>query len=72
MVKDMVAVEKRALTPAQFGDLAEVQPELEWLANIINPKTRRTYKIDVEEFIAFAELHALAELRTFTRAHVIA
>jgi hypothetical protein len=33
-------VDKPALTPAQYRDLAEVPPELEWLANITNPKTR--------------------------------
>jgi len=47
---------RRALTPAQFGDLAQVPPELEWLANLTSPKTRRAYKIDVGEFIAFAGL----------------
>jgi hypothetical protein len=31
-----------------------VSPELEWLANITNPKTRRAYKVDVEEFSRFA------------------
>jgi hypothetical protein len=61
-----------SLTPAQFGDLAQVPPELEWLANLTNPKTRRAYKIDVEEFIAFAGLGGIAELRSITRAHVIA
>ena len=25
---------RRSLTPGQFGQLAEVPPELEWLANI--------------------------------------
>ena len=30
--------------PLQFGQLAEVPAELEWLANITNPKTRRAYK----------------------------
>jgi hypothetical protein len=79
MVKDLVAVGntgaaadrqvlKRALTPAQYGDLAEVPPELEWLANITNPKTRRAYKIDVSEFSVFAGLRGPAELRTVTRA----
>ena len=41
MKKDLVAVGntgapalRRALTPAQFGDLAQVPPELEWLANL--------------------------------------
>src|SRR5712692_9986983 len=72
MAKDLVAVERRALTPAQFGDLADVPPELEWLANITNPKTRRAYKNDVSEFSAFTGLRQPAELRTITRAHVIA
>jgi hypothetical protein len=58
--------------PGQFTDLAEIPPELEWLANLTNPKTRRAYKIDVEEFIAFAGLRGIAELRSITRAHVIA
>ena len=30
----MNAIERHALTPAQFGDLAEVPPELEWFPNI--------------------------------------
>jgi integrase/recombinase XerD len=63
---------RRPLTPAQFGDLADIPPELEWLANLTNPKTRRAYKIDVEEFIAFAGLGGIAGLRSVTRAHVIA
>ena len=60
------------LTPAQFGELADVPPELEWLANITNAKTRRAYKNDVSEFSAFTGLRQPAELRTITRAHVIA
>jgi len=63
---------RRALTPGQFGQLAEVPPELEWLANIPNLKTQRAYKIDVGEFSAFTGLQSPAELRTVTRAHVIA
>ena len=38
---------RRSLTPVQFGQLAEVPPELEWLANIPNLKTQHAYKIDV-------------------------
>jgi integrase/recombinase XerD len=79
MAKDLVAVgntdaagRKRTLTPAQYGDLADVPPELEWLANITNPKARRAYKIDVAGFSAFAGLNGPAEMRTLTRAHVIA
>jgi site-specific recombinase XerD len=45
--------------------------ELEWLANITNPKTRRAYKIDVGEFLTFAGLGGPAELRTVSRAHII-
>ena len=60
------------LTPAQYSDLADVPPELEWLANITNLKTRRAYKRDVEEFLAFTGLRAPSELRTAARAHVIA
>ena len=62
----------RGLTPAQYGDLAEVPPELEWLANITNRKTREAYRIDVREFSTFAGLRGFAEFRTVTRAHVIA
>ena len=36
--------------PFEFSGLADVPPELEWLANITNPKTRRDYKIDVAGF----------------------
>jgi len=72
MAKDLIAVNQNGLTPAQFGDLAEVPPELEWLANITNAKTRRAYRNDVSEFSAFTGLRQPAELRTVTRAHVIA
>ncbi len=34
-------------------------------------QTRRAYKIEVEEFIAFAGLRGIAELRGITRAPVI-
>jgi site-specific recombinase XerD len=61
-----------SLTPAEFGALADVPPELEWLANITNPKTRRAYKIDVGEFSTFTGLREPKELRTVARAHVIA
>lgn len=35
------------LTPAQFSQLADVPPEVEWPANITNAKTRRAYKTEV-------------------------
>jgi len=72
MTSGLIPVHKRTLTPAQYGDLADVPPEIEWLANITNKKTRRAYKIDVTEFSAFTGLNEPAQLRTVTRAHVIA
>jgi hypothetical protein len=41
VVSDLVVISEQKLTPAQFSDLADVPPEVEWLANITNPKTRR-------------------------------
>jgi len=70
---DLIPAPKaRALTAKQFGHLADVPPELEWLANITNLKTRRAYKEDVNDFSHFAGLRNPVELRTITRAHVIA
>jgi integrase/recombinase XerD len=69
---DLIPVKNRSLTPAQYGALADVPPEIEWLANITNPKTRRAYKNDVSDFSAFTGLRRPEELRTVTRAHVIA
>lgn len=72
MKKDLIAVKKNVLTAAQFEKLADVPPEVEWLANITNEKTRRAYKIDVSEFSEFLGLKRPEEFRTVTRAHVIA
>ncbi len=62
----------RKLTNQEFHVLAEVPPELEWFANINNEKTRRAYKIDIEEFTHFIGIQTPHEMRTVTRAHVIA
>jgi site-specific recombinase XerD len=71
-MSELVTLYKGSLTPAQVAHLADVPPELEWLANITNEKTRRAYKIDVSEFPRFLRLTKPEELRTVTRAHVIA
>jgi len=63
---------RRSLTPGQYDGLIEVPPEIEWLANITNPKTRRAYKIDVGEFSAFAGHRSPNDMRTVVRDHVIA
>ena len=63
---DLVPLKKHSLTPAQFEQLADVPPEEEWLADITNLKTRRAYKEDVREFIAFTAFAGLHEA-TFRR-----
>jgi site-specific recombinase XerD len=72
MARDLQTVKTRTLTAAQYDHLSDVPPEIEWLANITNKKTRRAYKIDVAEFSAFVGLKETTQLRTVTRAHVIA
>lgn len=71
-MRELVPLYKGGLTPAQVAHLADVPPELEWLANITNEKTRRAYKIDVGEFSKFLGLKRPEEFRTVSRAHVIA
>src|ERR1700733_5898414 len=60
------------LTAEEFTHLADIPPEIEWLANITNEKTRRAYKADVREFIQFVTLRDRTSLRSIARAHVIA
>lgn len=72
MVSDLVPISKESLTLEQYRQLEDVPPELEWLANITNPKTRQAYKNDVTEFSTFTGLRAPSELRTVARSHVIA
>jgi integrase/recombinase XerD len=69
---DLVPLKKHSLTRAQCEQLADVPPEEEWLANITNLKTRRAYKEDVREFIAFTGLQDYMGLRSVGRSHVIA
>ncbi len=71
-MSELVPLYTGGLTAAQFEHLADVPPELEWLANLTNEKTRRAYKIDVSEFAAFLGLKRPEEFRTVNRAHVIA
>ena len=47
-------------------------PELEWFANLPNPRTRRAYQQDVRDFTAFVGITRPEEFRTVTRAHLIA
>ncbi len=44
----------RLLTAAEFHRLAEAPPEVEWFANLTNPRTRRVYDNAVKDFVRFA------------------
>ncbi len=72
MTTTLPATTERQLTKKEFHALAEVSPELEWFANITNPKTRRAYKNDIQEFSQFVGLEKPDDMRSITRAHVIA
>jgi integrase/recombinase XerD len=67
-----VEQERRLLTAAEFQSLADVPPEVEWFANIENPNTRRAYRADVQDFMAFVGIKQPDEFRQVKRAHLIA
>ena len=62
----------RRLTSAEFQQLAAVPAAAKWFANIDNPRTRRAYQGDLEDFCSFVGLTAADELRAVTRSHVLA
>ena len=61
-----------ALPLADFYDLADTPPEVEWFANFDNANTKKAYERDVKEFMAFATVATPTQLRQVSRAHVIA
>ncbi|MGE0827645.1 MAG: tyrosine-type recombinase/integrase [Candidatus Binatia bacterium] len=72
MTTTLVEQTERALTAPQFRALSAVPPELEWFANITNPRTRVAYEYDVKAFARFVGIQTPEECRLVTRAHVIA
>ncbi len=60
------------LSRAEFQQLADVPPEIEWFAYIDNPRTRPAYMIDLRDFMDFVGIRRPEEFRTVSRAHVIA
>jgi integrase/recombinase XerD len=58
----------RALTAAEFHQLADVPPATEWFANITNANTRRAYRNDLQEFMEFVGISTPAEFRLVSRA----
>jgi len=66
------AAPRRPLTAPEFHQLAQVPPAAEWFANIDNANTRRAYRNDLKEFMAFVGITSPDELRLVARAHVLA
>ena len=62
----------RLLTREQFQGLAQLPPEIEWFANLQNPRTKRAYANDLNDFRMFVGIEQVEEFRIVTRAHVIA
>jgi site-specific recombinase XerD len=62
----------RMLTRSEFFGLAELPPENEWFADIQNPHTKRAYRADVADFMAFTGIKTPPEFRIVTRGHVLA
>jgi len=62
----------RMLTAAEFHQLADVPPEIEWFRNLTNPSTRRAYETAVKDFMRFTGIRRPEEFRIVTRAHIIA
>lgn len=60
------------LSPTQFEMLRQVPPDGLWFANLTSPQTRRAYQADLREFRAFAGIVQPVELRSVTRAHILA
>ena len=71
--KDLVpTASSRTLTAPEFHRLAQVPPAAEWFANIDNPNTRRAYRNDLQEFMAFVGITSPVEFRLVSRVHVLA
>lgn len=71
-IGELDAISARPLTAAQFQGLADVPPEMEWFANIVNPNTRRAYRNDVKSFMRFLGIADSADFRAVRRAHLLA
>ena len=52
--------------------LADVPAELEWFANIDNPRTRRAYQSDLADFMGFVGIGRPEEFRLVKRAMILA
>lgn len=60
------------LADPKFREWNAVPAEVEWFANIDNPRTRRAYQSDLQDFTTFIGIAQPEQFRQVTRAHVIA
>lgn len=68
----LIQAGERRLSALVFQQLASVPAAVEWFANIDNPRTRRAYQNDLDDFCSFVGLTGAEEFRAVTRAHVLA
>lgn len=68
----LLPIGERRLSAVEFQQLASVPAAVEWFANIDNPRTRRAYQNDLEDFCGFVGLTGAEEFRAVTRSHVLA
>ncbi|HEY2016743.1 MAG TPA: hypothetical protein VGH38_24735 [Bryobacteraceae bacterium] len=61
----------RLLTAAEFHQVADVPPEVEWFATISNRHTRRAHENAVKDFMRFTGIERPEEFRTVTCAHIL-
>lgn len=71
-MSDLILSSERRLTAVEFQQLASVPAAVEWFANIDNPRTRRAYQNDLQDFCSFVGLAGAEEFRAVTRSHVLA
>lgn len=69
---DLQTTGERRLTAIEFQQLGAVPAAVEWFANLTNPRTRRAYQSDLEDFCQFVGLHIPEQFREVTRAHILA
>lgn len=64
--------QRRTLSTQEFQNLSDVRPEVEWLANLSNHKTRRAYRVDIQSFVEFSGISHTKEFKEVKRSHVLA
>ena len=71
MGTQLAPIAPHSFSTAQFAALSAM-PQAEWFANLRNRHTRENYERDSRQFLAFACLGSVEQLREVTRLHVLA